>query len=299
MVSAWILVGCFRCMAWHASSSSGQRPRSANVDAKPGAGSSCFSAAPATTASPFAMVPFRVQEMKITLPIHGRGAADPARRECGAVGEAAREGRGGGFGVEVHGKREVLDILLAHESQPKYSVLVKHGSYCKAILDRGVYLKAVIGLKSSHESQPKHAVLVKHGLFTDRGGYPKAVIGLPSLKFVFCICSNTFVFNRLLILVLMPPLPSLTARPQQPLCFDRVARPIVIVRLSPISPHLQKEVATLGSGWGRGAFEVEVVTSSTGRHVRESEGVGRGGARGRRVVVRMSIVCYIAPTSHD
>jgi hypothetical protein len=128
--------------------------------------------------------------MKITLPIHGRGAADPARRECGAVGEAAREGRGGGFGVEVHGKREVLDILLAHESQPKYSVLVKHGSYCKAILDRGVYLKAVIGLpslKSSHESQPKHVVLVKHGLFTDRGGYPKAVIDLPSssLYFVF------------------------------------------------------------------------------------------------------------------
>jgi hypothetical protein len=112
------------------------------------------------------------------------------RGGCGAVGEGAREGRGGGFGVEVHGKREVLDILLAHESQPKYSVLVKHGSYCKAILDRGVYLKAVIGLpslKSSHESQPKHVVLVKHGLFTDRGGYPKAVIDLPSssLYFVF------------------------------------------------------------------------------------------------------------------
>jgi hypothetical protein len=49
-----------------------------------------------TPAERFPLLP--VQEMKITLPIHGRGAADPARRESGAVGEAAREG-------SVEGKR--------------------------------------------------------------------------------------------------------------------------------------------------------------------------------------------------
>jgi hypothetical protein len=52
--------------------------------------------------------------MKITLSIHGCGAADPALRESGAVGEAAREGgggvrlvarRGGGSGFGVEGKR--------------------------------------------------------------------------------------------------------------------------------------------------------------------------------------------------
>jgi hypothetical protein len=46
--------------------------------------------------------------MKITLSIHGCGAADPALRESGAVGEAAREGGGGVPAGGAEGRRKRL-----------------------------------------------------------------------------------------------------------------------------------------------------------------------------------------------